>query len=446
MVQLLNQTELKDPPSSLKSALKWIGPGWILSAAVIGSGELIATTTLGAQAGIYLLWVIILGCTTKVTIQIEYGKRSILSGLTTVKDWNLKGKKLGPFTIPVWLLVVYIIGNLIGQAGILGAAAQIVTLSLGLDFYFHIVVIGLAVIVALLGAHGKYDPIERLALLMNGIFVGTLLFCIFFLYLNGKGLSIGEISKGLRFSLPAEYVPLALAAFGLTGIAGGEIFMYPYWCIEKGYARWAGIAKKDKAEIERAKNWIKVMQLDVLIAMFIYTLTTSCFYLVGVISLHGTQNIPDGPKFILFLSQIFTHSLGLWAEWLFMICAFTVLFSTIFANTVGWSRVIVDLLEEAKILTPLVERSKSVKIAVWTYALSAGVIFMVASKPLTLILLLGIINATFLLVVSYKAIESRLSISTEFKPTPIYDAFFTISICAMSIVVIVSLWQIIYKV
>ena len=45
-----------------------------------------------------------------------------------------------------------------------------------------------------------------------------------------------QISEGLKFSFPTEYLPLALAVFGFTGISYGEIMAYTYWCLEKGYA------------------------------------------------------------------------------------------------------------------------------------------------------------------------------------------------------------------
>jgi hypothetical protein len=41
-----------DPPLSLGQALLRIGPGIILAGAIVGTGELIATTHVGARAGL----------------------------------------------------------------------------------------------------------------------------------------------------------------------------------------------------------------------------------------------------------------------------------------------------------------------------------------------------------------------------------------------------------
>jgi len=56
----LHPADVTEPPSSILGILRRIGPGMILAASIVGSGELIATTTLGAQVGYAALWVILL--------------------------------------------------------------------------------------------------------------------------------------------------------------------------------------------------------------------------------------------------------------------------------------------------------------------------------------------------------------------------------------------------
>jgi Mn2+/Fe2+ NRAMP family transporter len=52
----LRPEDIEDPPPTAWRALSRLGPGMVLAAAIVGSGELIATTTLGAQAGYVALW------------------------------------------------------------------------------------------------------------------------------------------------------------------------------------------------------------------------------------------------------------------------------------------------------------------------------------------------------------------------------------------------------
>ena len=54
------------PPQTLVGILGRLGPGLIIAGSIVGSGELIATIKNGAQAGIALLWLIVIGCLIKV--------------------------------------------------------------------------------------------------------------------------------------------------------------------------------------------------------------------------------------------------------------------------------------------------------------------------------------------------------------------------------------------
>ncbi|MDQ3333420.1 MAG: divalent metal cation transporter, partial [Planctomycetota bacterium] len=59
---------VREPPASFGGILRSLGPGLIIAGAIVGSGELIATTKTGAQAGIALLWLIVVGCLVKVFV------------------------------------------------------------------------------------------------------------------------------------------------------------------------------------------------------------------------------------------------------------------------------------------------------------------------------------------------------------------------------------------
>ena len=63
--------EPKPAPTDFKGILKHLGPGLIITATIVGSGELIATPALAAKVGFTMLWFIILGCLVKVFVQVE---------------------------------------------------------------------------------------------------------------------------------------------------------------------------------------------------------------------------------------------------------------------------------------------------------------------------------------------------------------------------------------
>ena len=51
-------------------------PGLVIAGSIVGSGELIATTATGAEAGFWLLWLIIVGCVIKVFVQVEFNQQT----------------------------------------------------------------------------------------------------------------------------------------------------------------------------------------------------------------------------------------------------------------------------------------------------------------------------------------------------------------------------------
>ncbi|MEE2939244.1 MAG: Nramp family divalent metal transporter, partial [Planctomycetota bacterium] len=77
-----------DPPETFSGRLREIGPGIIVSGAIVGSGELIVTTKLGAEAGFVLLWLILFSCVIKVFLQIELGRYVVSSGHTVLEAFD----------------------------------------------------------------------------------------------------------------------------------------------------------------------------------------------------------------------------------------------------------------------------------------------------------------------------------------------------------------------
>ena len=63
-----NRTLIQAPPSTVLGILQRLGPGLVIAGSIVGSGELIATTSVGATAGFTLLWLILLGCVIKVFV------------------------------------------------------------------------------------------------------------------------------------------------------------------------------------------------------------------------------------------------------------------------------------------------------------------------------------------------------------------------------------------
>src|SRR5690606_25200376 len=120
-----------EPPRPFGGIVRSLGPGLIIAGAIVGSGELIATTKTGAQAGIALLWLIVLGCLVKVFVQIELGRFAVSEGQTTLLALD---RVPGPRLLGLnWVLSIWFV-MMISTTGQLGGIVGGVGQSLALAF------------------------------------------------------------------------------------------------------------------------------------------------------------------------------------------------------------------------------------------------------------------------------------------------------------------------
>ena len=219
--------------------------------------------------------------------------------------------------------------------------SQAMKLVTGIEVVWWVLAFFVLTLVLLLG--GAYHRIEGIAMIKVGVF--TLITLLAAVVLTGMPqFSWGDVWQGMKFELPDKGLATALAVFGITGVGAAELYAYPYWCIEKGYARWTGRYEDSEAWRRRARGWVKVMNADVIFSMIIYTVATIAFYLLGAGILHGMGEVPDASNMIPVLSNIYTKTLGEWAKWLFYPGAIIVLYGTIFAATAGHSRMLADFM------------------------------------------------------------------------------------------------------
>lgn len=284
---------IQEPPQSLWQALCKIGPGIILAGSIIGSGELLLTTSLGADYGFLFLWLILFSCVIKVFVQIELGRYAISSGKPTLGAINeFSGPRWGAHWLVWWWLIMLLttvsqIGAMAGGVGqamhlaFPGIAPKIATLcdygvpSVGRVIrdrpdYLWAVVTALAAVLLLLS--GGYQRIERLTTLMIAAVTTITVLCVLALPMTGYPLRFSDLESGLSpnlLSLPSAAIAAAFATFGITGVGATELYAYPYWCLEKGYARFTGAQQDDAEWVRRARGWIRVMYLDAWVSMVV---------------------------------------------------------------------------------------------------------------------------------------------------------------------------------
>ena len=395
-------------PRGFWPVLKKLGPGLIISGSIVGSGELIATTTLGARVGFEALWLILISCGIKVIVQEELGRYVVSSGETTLRGLDRIPGPRWRVSWVVWVWWIMTLGVIIQSGGIVGGVGQVYHLLVP-HWSVEVWTVVAAAIVAISLFWGRYRLVEGACIYMVVSFTFVTIACVVLLGWTPYTVKPAQIIAGLKFSLPEGGLAIAFAAFGITGVGATELIMYPYWCLEKGYARFVG-EKDDSPEwLERAQGWIRVMKADVLMAMVVYTTATVAFYILGAAVLHGMGVIPSGYEMIGTLSSMYTTALGNWAFYLFLQGAFFVLFSTLFAGAASNSRVIVDFFELVGVAKIQGER----RLQVWRRGTVIVLLTLYVilhawiTQPVFMVIVGGVIQASMLPVIGFSTIYLR---------------------------------------
>ena len=440
---LLSAEDVREPPKTLLECLRYVGPGFILSASIVGSGELIATTITGAKAGFVLMWFIIFSCIVKVVVQLEFGKHAICTAEPTMRSLNhLPGPKVSGASWAIWVWLALMLAKLLQVGGIVGGvvlAAQQLLPFLDEPVLRAVSTFAIAASVSLLVFRGSYSLIEKACLVMIASFTLFTLASLISLQSTEMSISSADLLSGIIPNLPENTAILvaAIAAFGITGVGGDEIMAYNYWLIEKGYARYVGPRDDSDAWQRRAQGWIRVMVFDAILSMVAYTAMTVMFYLLGAAILHRQGLVPEGNELINVLSNLYTASLGNWARVVFLFGAVVVLYSTLLAALAAWTRMFSDAFSRLGMyrFEDLKARRFSIGILAWIIPALWAALFLYFEAPAAMVIIGGLATVGILLIVVFAALLFRYQqLDKRLKPNALYDVALWVSSFAIVLV------------
>jgi len=456
---LLTDKTIQAPPKSLLSALAKIGPGIVLAGSIIGSGELLLTTGLGAQYGFVFLWLILFSCVIKVFVQIELGRYTISSGLPTLSALDqLPGWRLGAHWL-VWWWFIMLLGTVFQLGAMVGGVGQALNLAFPravpwlADFVSgawpqladllrshpeHPWAVLTAVVAVLLLLSGGYKRIEVITtILIVGVTFATVA-CVALLPSSGFPIQLADLREGFSLAvltLPATALAAAFSTFGITGVGASELYSYPYWCLEKGYARYTGPRSPDPAWAERARGWLRVMYLDAWVSMVVFTVATVAFYIMGATVLNRQGLNPEKSKMIATLSHMYPPVFGAWTEVLFLVGVWAVLFKTLYVASAGHSRLCTDFLGLTRLVkfTQPSQRPRWIRRFCVFFPSLALVLYLFVRDPKIMVIIGGFFQAATLPIITGAAIFLRY-FRTDSRLTPsrlsdvlLWFAFLTIT-------------------
>ena len=433
-------SKILEPPDGWRPSVKFLGPGMVTSAAVVGSGELITATALGAQVGFILLWIILVSTIVKVGVQIELARWTISTGKASVTGYNDVSPKIFGKSWMSYLGLLNFTQGFIGQGGVMAASAFAFSVALpvvgeplstsSLSFWVILVV---AVTIAI-HITNRYGIVERISTVLVMLVTASVVALVVGLQFTEFSWTLLDIAEGMSFRLSAGAMGFALAVFGFTGIGADEITKYTYWCVEKGYAAWSGPNDGSEAWVRRARGWIAVMKKDAWLSWVIYTIATVSFYILGASVLNPQGLQPAGTEVISTLSRTFTDTIGPWAQGFFLVGAGIALFKTVLANTPGFARQMTNTLavfgafrwEDPE------ARNRWVRIFMVGLPIVWGAFALAIKAPLAMVLFAGVVNACWLMAIVIAVIYlARTQTDPRLRDGKGFTAYFVISTLAV---------------
>lgn len=334
-----------------RGLMTFMGPGFILASATVGSGEVFFAPRGAAIFGYGILWCLIFGAIAKGFMSYVGVRYMVLTGEHPVARWGqiFPGPK-NWFPIIMGCLAIASFPSWIGGlANMLGSLMQLL-LGDGLSIPMWATIYILATVALVLA--GGYGWVEK----SQTIIVVTMVFVTIVALFASKP-DWFQILFGLVPHLPSyepwvavKYPdiaskPIWLEMVAYVGAIGGGTYDYIGYVglyREKGWgalglpnfkeveAKIQAIGgdqqlplPQEKEEVNKAMTWLRACQVDTIVSFGALLLITVAFTALGAIILHPAQTVPAGLKLFQYQTAFFTqlHPMLVYLYYLGVWCA-----------------------------------------------------------------------------------------------------------------------------
>ncbi len=294
----MSNTSAAKPAPSV-SFLKLAGPGLVVAATGIGSGDVVSATVGGARYGVVLLWAIALGAFFKFVLSEGIARWQLATGQTVIEGWAEHLHASVKFVFGVYLLfwTVAVSAALtnacgLGLANLTGGA---VSQSWGAVLHS---LIGFAFVY--LGGYGQFEKAMKV---LVGVMGFSIVVCAA-LTMNNPGPAM----TGLV--LPTIPVGSGTYVLSLIGGIGGSVTMlsYNYWMREEGM-RGSGYLSYVRGDVAVAYVFTAMFGISIML------IANTAFFVPGV-ALRDAEAVPRMASFlgtILGPFGVWAYGLGFWA-------------------------------------------------------------------------------------------------------------------------------------
>ena len=362
-------------PASL-SFLKLAGPGLVVAATGIGSGDVVAATVGGARYGVILLWAIAVGAFFKYVLNEGIARWQLATGKTALEGWAeyLPAWVKWYFGIYLVLWTVFVTAALTNATGLGisnltgGRIAQSWGGVLHSLFGFVFVVLG------------GYGGFEKMMKTLVGVMGFSILVCALLTFHDPAGVVQGTF-------VPTIPSGAGLYVLSIIGGIGGSVTMlsYNYWMREEK------LAGPERLGYVRGDIAIAYL-FTALFGMAIMMTANQAFYIPGI-AITNAQAVPKMAEMLGSILGAFgriAYSVGFWAAVFASLLGVWQSVPYLYADFYGIMKKVTP--EERKRLTEVTSTPYRIALAFVTFVPMA---FAFTGQPIQVIVVYTIVGSVF---------------------------------------------------
>jgi len=288
--------------------LSIIVPGFLVAATGVGAGDLATASFAGSHLGVAVLWAVVVGGFLKFILTEGLARWQLVTGQTFLEGVAQRfGLIVGWLFLPYLLLWSFFVGSALMSASGLTLHAMLPLFDDASNgkIFFGILssLLGLGLVML-----GGFKVFEKVMGICIGIMFITVMVTALLLWPG-----TAAVFSGLLIPTIPDAKGMGITwTVALIGGVGGTltILCYGYWIREKG-----------RTGIES----IKTCRIDLAAG---YSMTI-LFGLAMVIIGSSIEIEGKGASLLITLSESLEQSLGVWGRWLFLVGAFSAIFSSL---------------------------------------------------------------------------------------------------------------------
>lgn len=332
-----------------KGLLAFLGPGFILASATVGSGEVFFAPRGGALFGYAVLWCLLAGALSKGFMAISGTRYVVLTGEHPMTRWGqiFPGPK-NWFPIMMGILTIICFPSWVGGlSNLLGDVTTKWTGVLDIKWWATIYILGTLVVAVI----GSYNWVEKAQTTIVVTMVVAFLVGVFAARPDWI-----QAFLGIFPTIPSGYEPWVIEKYpdvanrklwvelvGYVGAIGGGTYDYIGYVGLYRNKGWGALGLPNLAEIQekllaadpnakfalpveeeelnKARAWLKAPATDVVVSFGALLVITAAVTILGATLLHPRQLVPAGTQLMehqaLFLTQLhpsllYLYYLGIW--------------------------------------------------------------------------------------------------------------------------------------